>query len=748
MAGVGIHYFFKISPADNRERAMKELGISLRTPFSQVGRKLIAPLLLAGATLAMVSGSAEAAAPVQASCHLQSPGGQIKRVVFIIFDNVHLRRDNPNVPSDLEQIPSLLNFLQGKGVVSGNHHTPLISHTADDIITGLTGVYGDRHGSPISNSFGIFKKDNSSVVFQTSFVYWTTTTAQSHPEAGENLPVLLNENGKNAPAPWPVFTRAGCDVGAFSLNGLAIENKTDIANIFGATVAGTAATQDYEGVAIHCAKGSPLCGGSNSAFAQSDALPDEPGGYTGFSGLFGNINVQPAISPSGKVTDLDGNVITDPFSNKPGFPTDFDPSPTASLGYAATMLEAGVPVVYTYVADAHDPHHLDVPNAGSGNPNSGHAYGPGEAGYVAALKSYDQAFGQFFARLKKDGIDETNTLFVVVPDENDHFVGSGPTPTSCDGVNTPCTYANIGEIELSIDKVLLAQRMNSTPFSVHSDDAPNVYINTNPGATDKPTRTMEQDVNALVATNPITGNSDMLSKLLADRAEMKLLHMITASPQRNASFTIFGNDNYFFETGNNSGCATPTAPVCEAPGFAWNHGDFQQQITRTWVAMVGPGVKQLGRDDQVFTDHTDVRPTVMALLGLTDSYVHEGRVVAEFMHETALPAGIRSARENFVELAQVFKQLNAPKGELGRASLVWANRSITSSDKVYGRYLSKIADITKDRDQLAGQIQTALDNAAFHNRPVDEHAEDGLGRSAQKMIDQVKDLADHDHDQD
>jgi len=46
---------------------MKEFGISLRTPVSKVSRKLIAPLLLAGATLAMVSGSAEAAAaPVQA----------------------------------------------------------------------------------------------------------------------------------------------------------------------------------------------------------------------------------------------------------------------------------------------------------------------------------------------------------------------------------------------------------------------------------------------------------------------------------------------------------------------------------------------------------------------------------------------------------------------------------------------------------------------------------------------------------
>jgi hypothetical protein len=697
------------------------------------------PLALGVVFLGAASQSASA------GCLLNSPGGQVKHVVHIVFDNVHLRRDNPNVPSDLEQMPNLLNFLQGKGVISGNHYTPLISHTADDILTGLTGVYGDRHGSPVSNSFGIFKKDNSAAVFQTSFVYWTTTTAQSHPEAGENLPVLLNENGKNAPAPWVPYTRAGCDVGAVSLNGLAIENKTDIANIFGSSVAAGAATQDYEGIAIHCAPGSGLC--NNPSFARPDLLPDEPGGYNGFSALYGNINVQPVISPSGPVTDLDNVVITDPFSNKPGFPTDFSPSATASLGYAAKMLEAGVPVVYTYIADAHDPHRQDIPNSGP-TPNSSHAYGPGEAGYVAALKAYDTAFGKFFARLKADGIDETNTLFVAVPDENDHFVGGAPTPANCDGITTPCTYTKVGEIEASLDKLLLAQRMNSTPFSVHSDDAPTMYINTNPGPTDTLTRTMEHDLDALVATSPITGNNDKLSKLLADRAEMKLLHMVTKSPARTPTFTIFGNDDYFFETGNNNGCTTPTDVVCEAPGFAWNHGDFQKQITRTWVAMVGPGVKRLGRDDDVFTDHADVRPTLMALLRLTDDYVHEGRVVAEFMQDNALPPGIRKSRENFVELAQVFKQLNAPKGELGRASLVWSNRSVTSTDKVYARYLKRIDDITGDRDQLASQIKTVLNNAAFHNQAVEEGAEDGLGHRAKALIDLVKDLAEkgeHDH---
>jgi hypothetical protein len=58
-----------------------------------------------------------------AQCNL---GNGIKHVVYIQFDNVHFRRDNPNVPSDLEQMPNLLNFLTDNGTFQTNHWTPLI----------------------------------------------------------------------------------------------------------------------------------------------------------------------------------------------------------------------------------------------------------------------------------------------------------------------------------------------------------------------------------------------------------------------------------------------------------------------------------------------------------------------------------------------------------------------------------------------------------------------------------------------
>ena len=700
---------------------------------------------LLGASLTVALGAvflSTASQSASAACQLNSPGGQITRVVYITFDNLHLRRDNPNVPSDLEQMPNLLNFILNNGTISGNHHTPLISHTATDFLTALTGVYGERMGIPVSNSYGFFRPDGS-VSFSSSFLYWTALSQDGKPQ-------MINELGKTAPAPWVPFTRAGCDVGAFSMANIVFERlPDDVTTFFGAgsptdtTVRAQLASSspatrqqpstDFLGIAIHCALGSKLC---NNGFALNDPLPDEPQGYNGFKGLFGNVNVQPVISPSGPVKDLDGNVVADAFS-RPGFPNLFNPLATQSLGYAAAMLEAGVQVVYVEIADAHDN------RSGSGT------FGPGEAGYVAQLKSYDTAFGKFFARLAADGITKDNTLFVVLPDENDHFVGGPPSPANCDGINVPCTYAKKGEIDAVINRLVITQRANNTAFSVHSDDAPTVYITGNPAPTDAVTRTLEHDLDALVATNPITGNTDKLSRLLADRAEMKLLHMVTASPARTPTFTMFGNDNYFFFTGKGGACVNQSDCVSEETGFAWNHGDFQRDITRSWAAMAGPGLRRLGRHDEVFSDHTDVRPTMLALLGLKDDYVHDGRVLSEWLERRALPSGIRQRQENFTELAEIYKQLNAPLGELGRASLVYANRSVTDTDKVYARYLGKIGDITNERNKLVNDIKAVLDAAAFRNQPVDEDSEDDLGRRAKALIDRVKDLAERErHDED
>ena len=74
------------------------------------------PVIFAGAAaLAVLLGAPSTQAADKEHCKLDN---RIEHVVYLQFDNVHFRRDNPNVPSDLEQIPNLLNFLTDNGTFS------------------------------------------------------------------------------------------------------------------------------------------------------------------------------------------------------------------------------------------------------------------------------------------------------------------------------------------------------------------------------------------------------------------------------------------------------------------------------------------------------------------------------------------------------------------------------------------------------------------------------------------------------
>ncbi|HZS79084.1 MAG TPA: hypothetical protein VFA41_20910 [Ktedonobacteraceae bacterium] len=642
------------------------------------------------------------------SCQLNSPAGNVQHVIYIQFDNTHFMRDNPNVPSDLEQMPNLLNFIENNGVMLTNHHTPLIAHTATDILTSLTGVYGDRHGVPVSNSFRYFKPDGTTSL-GVSFAYWTDPiydpTTSTPTDTTYNM---LAANGKNAPAPWVPYTRAGCNVGAVATANTILENiGTDIPTVFGPNSPEAQevknnpnqATADFVGIGIHCALNDPVC--ANSSNAKPDILPDEPGGYNGYQALYGNKYVAPQISPNGPMTDLFGNVIKDSHGDI-GFPGFDGMSAAVSLSYVTAMQEHGVPVTYAYISDAHDAH-----------PN-GPAYGPGQAGYVAALKSYDQAFGIFFQRLANDGITPANTLFVFTADEGDHFVGGSPSPSNCDGVNVPCTYSQIGEINANMTGLLATEQGITTPFTVHSDAAPTVYITGNPARNDENvTRPFERATGKLTAVNPITGQTDNITNYMADPVEMSLLHMITADPARTPTFTLFANPNYFLFAGAPN-CSSPC--VTENPAFAWNHGDVAPDINTTWLGMVGPGVQHLGVDGNVWSDHTDIRPTMMELLGLKDDYSHDGRVLFEILTPSALPPVIRQNLNAFITLAQAYKQINAPVGALGLTTLQVSTIALESNapnDSTYTNLENQLLNITSVRNSVASQMIAILESAEF-----------------------------------
>jgi arylsulfatase A-like enzyme len=394
-----------------------------------------------------------------------------------------------------------------------------------------------------------------------------------------------------------------------------------------------------------------------------------------------------------------------------------------------------VPVVYGYIEDAHDNHNFPSDPDG--------AFGPGEAGYVSQLQQFDAAFGKFFARLAADGITKDNTLFVITSDENDHFAGSvtKATPAGCNGVPTPCTYpvGAKGEVDANLNKLFQGEFSDNTHINIDFDDAPGIWIDGNPAQTDPVTRKLEREAAKLLGFDPITGGTNKIMQAMADHAEQALLHMISSDPNRTPNFILFGNPDYFLLTSGSAPSCT-AIPSCfqQSRDHAWNHGDFQQDITHTWLGLVGPGVRETGRFGEIFTDHTDIRPTILSLAHLQDDYAHDGRVVFEVLKGDALPDSLRDHRETLSRLAEAYKQINAPVGQLGLKTLTGiSTRALKGDDATYAALEDKITDLTQKRNKIAGEMIAMLENAAFKGQEIDEEDAEHLIHQAKELLESL-----------
>ena len=645
--------WFRVTAAASSAALLGTLGFAGTSLAATTG----ATAATTGATTATHAATGTLAGNSPSGCQL---GNNVKHVIELTFDNVHFFRDNPNVPSDLEMMPNLLSFIEGNGTMLSNNHTPLIAHTADDILTTLTGLYGDRHGMPISNSYRTFNP-NGTTDTAGSFAYWTDPVFDTakFPAAGHDTnPSMVYSSVPPAtaatpvtpntitPAPWVPYTRAGCDVGAVGTANIELENTAvDIPKVFGPTspeelqLAGDgdpfkdAETTDYVGVAVHCAQGSTFCSGATgdrgnettpSATAVSDLLPSEPGGYSGYQALFGHRYVAPQLGAgtpnvtsasgyqvtngAGNLVDLNGAEIGNFFTGQAGFPGFSTINAAQTLAYVADMQESGLPVTYGYISDIHGSEGIPA-LSGTGGPCAGifegTPLGPGSACYVAQAAYYNAAFGTFFKRLAADGITPQNTLFVISSDEGDHVAAANvgraitPTPSTCDGSPTNlCTYptGSLGELAGNLTGLLATEKGVTTPFTVETDTAPEFYVTGNPGPDATVTRTLERAVGGITAPNPYTNTTQPIDNYLADPTEEAILHMVNADPARTPTFAMFAKPDYFLSAGA-ANCNT--ACITQNPGFAYDHGDYAAEINTNWLGIVGPGVANLGLDGTV-----------------------------------------------------------------------------------------------------------------------------------------------------
>jgi hypothetical protein len=178
--------------------------------------------------------------------------------------------------------------------------------------------------------------------------------------------------------------------------------------------------------------------------------------------------------------------------------------------------------------------------------------------------------------------------------------------------------------------------------------------------------------------------------------------------------------------------------------FAWDHGYYAPEIDNTYLGLVGPGVANKGVDGfspaqgpssdgtansnpklvtsidnpGTWADHTDTRPTIMALTGLKDDYIDDGRVLTEDL--TISPG--QTGDKRFQPLAVCYKQLNSSVGQFGtdvlRADTAALKTGSSGGDSTYKNVLSQIKSLGTDRDALATTIKNDLFNAEFNDTPI------------------------------
>jgi len=341
--------------------------------------------------------------------------------------------------------------------------------------------------------------------------------------------------------------------------------------------------------------------------------------------------------------------------------------------------------------------------------------------------------------LFRSGITPANTEFVISAEENDQFAGANvgratrPTPAGCDGVSVPCNYApgQIGELAANINGLLSTTASSGTRFDIEPQGAA-FYVHGQPSAHDPAVRQLERDTAAMTGDNPYSGvNGEKITKYQADAVEQRILHEQSADPLRTPTYTLFPMPDYFF--------ATSGPNVSQNPSFAWDHGYYSPNIDVTWAAIAGAGVAVRGVDGPqpaqgneaqdpnsrhtvpeasrvgTWVEETDLRPTLLHLVGLHDDYQSDGRVISQAL---ATPS---RALSGSAALAVVYQQLNSSVGSFATDTLIADSRALAggsaTDDGAYRATELALLRLAQARDRLAAQMKVTLSAMAAGRTP-------------------------------
>ncbi len=141
-----------------------------------------------------------------------------------------------------------------------------------------------------------------------------------------------------------------------------------------------------------------------------------------------------------------------------------------------------------------------------------------------------------------------------------------------------------------------------------------------------------------------------------------------------------------------------------------------------------------------WVEETDIRPTMLQLLGLTDDYQSDGHVITQAL--TSVPAALAAT----ADLAKGYAQINSSVGQFATDTLIAESKALAggsaSDDSAYATEQATLKQLADDRDQAAAKIKQTLSDAAAGHMPNHGEIQSGLSH-VKELLKRAHTLASH-----
>ncbi len=505
-----------------------------------------------------------------------------------------------------------MNFMKDNGTILSNTHTPMIAHTADDSLSIYTGLYGDRHGQPLSNSYKTLQPRRHHRPGRVVRVL--DQPGRRHrgpPRAGhDTTPSMVYSDtvpasgppNRQTPAPWVPFTRAGCDVGDFSTaNMVARERQRRPADALRRRLARGRSSSTPTPTASRtprspttsarpctarraprsCADAQAVKFGQTHADAvgrhrlaahRAGRLPRLPGALRRqvrrAAARRRHAEPDPQRLPGHRRRTATWSTSTatrstEPFSRTARLPrVQPDRVPDARRCWPTCRSPASrSPTATSPTCTSGRP----APAAARPRPppRTGKPIGPGDKCYADNGNGLRRGV-QDVLRAPRRGRDQRVQHAVRDQRRGERPVRRRqrraarltPTPAGCDGVTVFCTYpaGTIGELQANIKGLLSTTASAGTTYDVEPQGA-SIYAHGQPVPTTRRSASWSGTPRAMTRRQPLQrGDGEQIVKYQAGAVEERILHMQTADPLRTPSYTMFPVPDYFFSTTGRRTC--------------------------------------------------------------------------------------------------------------------------------------------------------------------------------------------------